>query len=194
MKTTSFARCPQTRRALRLLLDPNGPKIDQAALINALPGPTPTDPKALVDIIIQIILALMENKDKEDKPNPNNGDNHFSELRRVAADTAADTIDRDTLLRDLPKLITSIQETAARIPSPGFNSQRQARETMRINNNKALGASGKNWKLWNSAIRSEMDDLAFDEHLNNLVDYRNAWLAITDALAVVNDLARLNSL
>lgn len=177
-----------------MLIGPDSPRIDREKFLAAMPGPTPVNLTDLIDLIIQIILALLENKDKEDKPKPPEPDDVFSELRRVAADTAIETIGRDTLLRDLPRLIPSIQNTAEKIPSPGFSSQRQARETMRLNNNKALRASAKNWKLWNNAVRSEMDELAFDEHLDDLIDYRNAWLAVVDALTVVLDLARTDKL
>lgn len=186
--------CPQAQRALRLLVSPDAAKVDRPKLIESLPDTPPVNFTDWIDLIIQIILALLEAKDDENGPRPPEPDDVFSELRRVAADTAIETIGRDTLKRDLPKLIASIEKVAAEIPAPGFNSQRQAREAMRRSNNEALGTSAKNWRLWNDAVRTEMDNLAFDEHLLHLVDYKNAWLAVIDALTVVLDLARKNKL
>lgn len=194
MPKDNYGHCPQTQRALRMLIGPDSPRIDREKFIEAMPGPTPVNLTDLIDLIIQIILALLENKDKEDKPKPPQPDDVFSELRRVAYDTAIETLGRDTLLRDLPKLIPAIHLTAEMIPVPGFNSQRQAREHMRISNNSALGKSARNWRLWNDAIRTELDNLAFDEHLEGLIDYKYAWLAISQALTTVQSLARTDRL
>lgn len=182
MKTTPFAGCPQTRRALTLLLDPSAPKIDQEMFIKAMPGPTPQQKNELIDLIIQIVLALLTNKDKEDKDKKPEPSDIFDDLRKVAEEIAVETIPDDILKRDLPKLTTSIIKTAESIPSPRFSTVRKAREAMRNNNQSALGASAPNWNKWNEAVRDAMDELAWSEHLLTLVDYKNAWLAITDAL------------
>jgi len=177
--------CPQSQRALKLLISPDAPKVDRQKLIAALPGPTPGSLTGLIDLIIQLILALLENKDKEAKPKPPDPDDIFSELRRIAAETATASIAPDILIRDIPKLVASIESVAARIPSPGYTTERTAREAMRRSNNDALTTSAVNWRLWNNAIRNELDHLDVDEHLQDLIDYKNAWLAIADALAHV---------
>jgi len=61
--------CPQCKRALRLLINPDRPQVDRPKLITALPGKTPTGIGDLIDLIIQIVLALLENKDKPE-PSP----------------------------------------------------------------------------------------------------------------------------
>lgn len=186
MNTLFTQTCPQAKRALRLLLSPNAPRIDQQKLIDALPGPTPADPKELVDLIIQIILALMENKpdDKPEKPDGQADD--YTSIRETARDVAIATIKPDLLEQDLPKLIASIDSIASMIPVPGFQNFRTAREAMRLANNKALGFSAKTWHEWNTAIRTQMDILSTDGHLNKFTDYKLAWTAITEGLETID--------
>lgn len=186
MKTDLSKTCPQTKRALRLLLSPSAPRINQKKLIDALPGPTPIDQKELIDLIIQIILALMENKDEEkpEKDNPFNGT--YDKLRTVAQKVAVETIEADLLKQDLPKLIASIDSIAAMIPEPGFANLRQAREAMRLANNKVLGFSAKSWLTWNKTIRIEMDYLDQDGRLLNFADYKLAWTAIVEGLETID--------
>lgn len=62
--------CPQCKRALRLLINPDEPQVNRSALIAALPGKTPTGAGDLMNLIIQIILALLENKDKPEPEPP----------------------------------------------------------------------------------------------------------------------------
>lgn len=62
--------CPQAKRALRLLINKDRPQVDQTRFIAAMPGKTPTGAGDLMDLIIQIILALLENKDKPDPEPP----------------------------------------------------------------------------------------------------------------------------
>lgn len=61
--------CPQGQRALRLLIDPTKPQVDRPKLIASLPGHTPQTIGGILDIVIQIVLALLENCDKPD-PSP----------------------------------------------------------------------------------------------------------------------------
>lgn len=186
MKPDLTKTCPQTKRALRLLLSPSAPRIDQQALIDALPGPTPIDQKELIDLIIQIILALLENKDGE-KPEKDDDDNNvLHTLRNTARTVAIETINTDLLEQDLPKLIASIDSIASMIPVPGFRDLRTARESMRIANNKALGFSAKMWTKWNNAIRAEMDILSLTKHLDNPVKYKLAWTAIIEGLESID--------
>jgi len=53
-----------------LLINPNKPQVDRPALIAALPGKTPIGLGDLIDLIIQIVLALLENKDKPEPEPP----------------------------------------------------------------------------------------------------------------------------
>jgi len=62
--------CPQCKRALRLLINQDRPTIDRSKLIEALPGKTPSSIGDLIDWIIQIVLALLENKDKPEPEPP----------------------------------------------------------------------------------------------------------------------------
>lgn len=186
MKPDFTKTCPQTQRALRMLVTPHAPKIDRLKLIDALPGPTPADPKELLDLIIQIILALLENKDGDKPEKPDGPDDEFAGLKRIAKQAAIDTIDADTLKRDIPKLVASIRSVAAMIPVLGFPTPRAAREAMRVANNQALGASAPNWHTWNTAIRTALDALDEDHHLTDLSDYKHAWTVIADALESIN--------
>lgn len=61
--------CPQCKRALRLLIDTNKPHVDRPAVIAAVPEEMTHTAGGLLDLIIQIILALLEGKDKpNDEP------------------------------------------------------------------------------------------------------------------------------
>lgn len=186
MNTFFTQTCPQAKRALRLLLSPNAPKIDQQKLIDALPGPTPVDQKELIDLIIQIILALMENKDGEKPEKPNGPDDTYEDLRKTARIAALETVPTDLLEQDLPKLIASIDSVASLIPVPGFQNLRIAREAMRVANNKTLGFSAKMWNKWNAAIRIELDTLDHAGHLDNPAKYKTAWTAIVEGLETIN--------
>lgn len=186
MKSDWSKTCPQTKRALRLLLSPSAPRIDQQKLIEALPGPTPIDQKELIDLIIQIILALMENKDEEKPEKPNGPDDSYDVLRKTARIAALETIEADLLKQDLPKLIASIDSIASMIPAPGFQSLRTAREAMRKANNKALGFSAKMWNKWNARLRTKMDTLDQARHLNTLAEYKLAWTAIVEGLEEID--------
>lgn len=185
MKIQFDKTCPQTQRALRMLVTPSAPKIDRIKLIAALPGPTPADPKELLDLIIQIVLALLENKDGDKPEKDKKDDGIFDELRRVAKEAATETIPPATLKQDVPKIVASIRSIAAIIPTPGFPSLRVAREAMRVANNEALDQTIQTWLKWNAAIHEEMDNLDFDEKLNGEAQYKQAWLAIAQALETI---------
>lgn len=186
MKTDLSKTCPQTKRALRLLLSPSAPRIDQQKLIDALPGPTPIDQKELIDLIIQIILALMENKDEDKPEKPDGPEDLYENIRRAAASVALAMIPTDTLEQDLPKLIASIDSIATMIPTPGFVSLRVAREAMRVANNKALGFSAKMWIKWNASMRAEMDLLDEAGLLTEMREYKLAWTAIVEGLETID--------
>lgn len=61
--------CPQCKRALRLLIDPSKPQVDRPKLRESLPDKAPVSIGDLLDLIIQIILAMLEGKNKPD-PDP----------------------------------------------------------------------------------------------------------------------------
>jgi len=174
--------CAQGQRALRLLISPDRPQVDRPKLIEALPGPTPEGFTDILDLLIQILLALCENADKPDNNNGPQPNGEYDELYRAAAEIARETVPAELLQADLPKLIASIQSIASMIPNPGFPSNRAAREAMRIANNRALEESAKHWRQWNAAIRRELDRLATDNTLTSLLQYKRAWHTIAQGL------------
>lgn len=174
--------CPQTKRALRMLLSPKAKRINQKALIDSLHGKTPSDPKDLIDLVIQIVLALLDNKEGDKPEKPDEPDDEFATLAMIATKAAIDTIQLSVLQHDVPKLTPAIRSVAAMIPFANFSSLRNAREAMRCANNAALGESAHNWSTWNTAIRNAMEACDDNGQLENLLDYRDAWLAIADAL------------
>lgn len=174
--------CAHGQRALRLLISPDRPQVDRPKLIEALPGPTPEGFTDLLDLLIQILLALCENADKPDDNNGPKPNGEYDELYRAAASIARQTVPAEILQADLPKLIASVQSIASMIPNPGFASTRAAREAMRVANNRTLEDSAQRWQQWNAAIRHELDRLADDNTLTSLLQYKQAWLVIAQAL------------
>jgi len=174
--------CAQSQRALRLLISPDRPQVDRPKLIEALPGPTPEGFTDILDLLIQILLALCENADKEDNTNGPKPNGDYDDLYRTAAEVARQTVAPEILQADLPKLIASVKSIASMIPNPGFPSTRGAREAMRVANNRALEESADTWQRWNVAIRRELNRLADDNSLTSLLQYKLAWLTIAEAL------------
>ncbi len=174
--------CAQGQRALRLLISPDRPQVDRPKLIEALPGPTPEGFTDILDLLIQILLALCENADKPDNNNGPQPNGEYDELYRAAAEIARETVPPEILQADLPKLIASIQSIASMIPNPGFSSNRAAREAMRVANNRALEDSATNWQQWNAATLRELDRLAEDKTLTTQLQYKRAWLTVAQAL------------
>lgn len=165
-----------------MLLSPKAKRIDQKALIDSLHGKTPSDPKDLIDLVIQIVLALLDNKEGDKPEKPDETDDDFDALAAIAKKAAIDTIQLDVLEHDVPKLTMAIRSVAALIPFANFTTPRTAREAMRCANNAALGTSAKNWMTWNTAIRNALEVYDDKEMLASLLDYRDAWLVIADAL------------
>jgi len=182
--------CPQSQRALRLLISPDAPRVDRAKLINALPGKTPTALPDLLELIIQIILALLENLDKDKDDDPEPIPDPYLRLHRLTYEVAQRTIPKAELLDDLPKLITAITTVAAMIPNPGFPTHRLAREQLRSATNAALRPNAQRWITWNNTIRTELETLEAANYLTDLNEYKLAWTTLANALETLLDSAQ----
>ena len=186
MSNNNTTPCNQLQRALKLLLPPNHKKRDRLTLKKFLAGPTPTDWEPLIQLIIQIVLGLLENLDKnQPQPQPD-PDDIFAPLRTVAVKIALTTIAPETLHANLPPLIQAIRAVTDQMPDPGFQTMREAREALRLATNAALEKSVEHWYPWNIAIRRALDDLAFKDQLTTEHEYKAAWEQIATALATIN--------
>lgn len=190
MKAAQPLTCPQTRRALALLAKPDAPQIDKAALIRALPDLRGMDWAAIIQIIIQVVLAMLENKETDDDEDDDTNPDAYARLRQIARQAAIDTVPTDQIADDLPHLIDAITATANAVPTGGFPNLRAAREAMRAATNATLRDHAEDWLVWNQAVATALDVLAEDGHLTNDGDYRHAWLQIASALKQLHRVAR----
>lgn len=182
--------CAQTRRAIVNLLNTDSPKMNRSAFLNLFsPGP-PANFRDIIDLLVQVILALLESKINPEPNGPSPPDDKYASLRETTVTATKTTVPEDVRLFDTPRLINSIRAVADLIPVPGFPSLRKARETMRVANNQTLRHSAANWIAWNEQVRTEMDRLAAKDHINTEADYKAAWMVVAEALESVTESAR----
>lgn len=173
-----------------MLAKPDGPQIDKPALIRALPQIPGNDWEAIIQIIIQVVLALLENKEADEDDQDNEVDDAMERLRLIARQAALDTVPKNNLPGDLPHLIDAITATAHALPDPGFNTLREAREAMRLATNATLRDHAKGWHVWNTAVENALQVLHEEGFLENETHYRQAWLNIALALQQLQRVAR----
>jgi len=191
MSQTPTNVCAQARRALRLIQTPHAPKIDEHTIRKGLPDLEGLDWAAIIQIIVQIVLSLMDQKDDDNDDADDDENAALKALRLIVRQAALDTVPRKNLPGDLPHLIDAITATAHALPEEGFASLREAREAMRLATNATLRDHAKGWHVWNTAVTDALDTLEEDGHLTNEVDYRQAWLAVAYALQQLQRAARM---
>jgi len=174
--------CVQSQRALRMLLRPSDPRWDRELFTKSMPRPTPGGLADIIPFIIDLILALLENKDPEGKAKPSPADDALEQIAEESYKAAKESIDSAFLPIDAPILAGSIRSICALISVSTFPSTRVAREQMRVANNAALGTDADRWLQWSNRMRSLLDNHAAAEALDTLTGYKAAWKAIAAGL------------
>lgn len=175
--------CAQSQRALRLLLPPDLVRIDRVLFNKAMPKQTPKDLSSLIPLVIDLILALLENKDPEAKDKDDEPAGPYEQLANDARQLAAKHVPAGDLIPGAHLLVESINYVCTLIDDSNFVSPRVAREFMRLANHNALGDIADNWEMWNDQIRKVLDLFAADYNLTTLQHYKKAWTAIAKGLA-----------
>lgn len=177
-----YTSCVQLQRALRLLVSPEAPKVDRPLLRSALPKPWPEDLSDILEMIIQIVLALLEEK-KEPEPDPDpDNDTDFPLLASYSREQAIDYVDKPTRDKTAKILAASIKSVAALIDEAMFTTVRHAREAMRQANHAALDTDAEAWSTWNAKIKLILDTYHAVDTLQTRPEYEDAWTQIAKGL------------
>lgn len=177
-----YTSCIQLQRALRLLVSPDAPKVDRPLLRTALPKPWPEDLGQILEMIIQIILALLEEK-KEPEPDPDpDDDTDFPLLASYSREQAIEHVDKPMRDKTAKTLAASIRSVAALINKTTFATVRHAREAMRQANHAALGTDAEAWTKWDAKIKLALDTYHANDTLQTLPEYKDAWTQIAKGL------------
>lgn len=182
MRNKNNGCCRRIQGAIKMLIRHDGPKIDRMLFGGSLPTPTPRDPRDIFDLILQLILLLLEEWKPDEDEDDNNGETHFPNLAKKAAQLAEELVPADILSLSAQQIAEGIEKTVETFRRHAPENLRLAREGVRIATHGAVGSMARKWNLWNDTIRGILDAYANRSMLTSLPRYLDAWTQIAKGL------------